>query len=286
MNELERSVMTISCDDCARIPKVQEAGRILDTPDGLVQIMHNGLKVRAGGYYGDWMAHIIRGLRGHHEPQEELAFHHLLKYVRHNSLMVELGAFWSYYTLWYLHDVPNSSAICVEPDPSNIEVGKDNARLNHLEDRIRFHEAWIGAQSLDSLELRCESTNTQRLLPCLDMAAVLDLADNRAIELLHIDAQGAELPFILSMAPLVEQSLVRFIVVSTHHSSISGSPTTHTDCRDALLKLGAVILAEHDVQQSFSGDGLIVASFFSEDQRIQIPHLSLNRPHLSMFPEP
>ena len=79
MNEFERAIMTSSCIDCAGIAKVQEAGRILDTPNGPVQVMHNGVRVKAGGYHGDWMAQIIRALQGHHEPQEELVFHHILR---------------------------------------------------------------------------------------------------------------------------------------------------------------------------------------------------------------
>ncbi len=86
--------------------------------------MHDGTKVVAGGYHGDWMADIIRSLNGHHEPQEELLFHHLLRYVRQRSTFVELGAFWAYYTNWYLGAVPFSRAVCIEPDAINMRVGQ------------------------------------------------------------------------------------------------------------------------------------------------------------------
>ncbi|RJT30859.1 FkbM family methyltransferase [Mesorhizobium waimense] len=285
MNELERAIMTSSCMDCAGIAKVPDAGRILDTPNGPIQIMHNGIRVKAGGYHGDWMAQIIRALQGHHEPQEELVFHHILRYVRHNSLVVEVGAFWCYYTLWYLHEIANASAICIEPDPNNLQLGRDNASLNQLENRISFHNGCVGGQPLESLELRCESDGQIRSLPCFDMAAVSKLANERTIEVLHLDVQGAELPFIRSMASAAQRNQLRFVIVSTHHSSISGSRTTHADCRQALLELGAIILAEHDVQQSYSGDGLIAASFFPEDRRIELPPVSLNKAHSSLFPE-
>lgn len=285
MNDLERATMTSSCLDCANIPKVQNAGRILDTRTGPVQVMHNGLLVKAGGYHGDWMAQIIRALRGHHEPQEELAFHHILRFVRHNSLVVELGAFWCYYTLWYLHEIANASAICIEPDPNNLQLGRDNASLNQLENRISFHNGCVGGESRESLELRCESDGQIRALPCFEMTAVSNLANGQTIELLHMDIQGAELPFIHSMAAAVKRRQVRFVIVSTHHSSISGSRTTHADCRQALLDFGGAILVEHDVQQSYSGDGLIVASFFPEDRRIVLPPVSLNKAALSLFPD-
>jgi hypothetical protein len=87
--------------DCDPIPKVDGAGEIVDG----VQLMHNGVQVVAGGYYGDWMAEIIRELRGHHEPQEELVIHNILARLgkdTHAPVIVELGAFWAYYALWAL----------------------------------------------------------------------------------------------------------------------------------------------------------------------------------------
>lgn len=285
MNGLERAIMTISCQDCADIPKVGEAGRILQTSDGTVQLMHNGLKVKAGGYHGDWMAHIIRALRGHHEPQEELAFHHLLKYVRNGSLIVELGAFWSYYSLWFVQEIPGSSAVCIEPDPGNLAVGQHNARLNGMEPVVRFHQACVGGTFQDNVEILCESDGAVRSIPCFDMKAVSALAGGTPIEVLHMDVQGQELPFIQSMREAAGRRQVRFVVASTHHSSISGSMSTHEDCCDALIALGATILCQHSVQESYSGDGLIVASFYEEDRRISLPDISRNEPRLSLFPD-
>src|SRR5688500_11027135 len=106
-NEEERADMTISCKDAEDIPNVKRAGAF-DTVDGTeVQIMHNGLKVKRGGYYGDWMARIIRELKGHHEPQEEKIFYELLRHVKSGGTMIELGAFWSYYSLWFNKSIKN-----------------------------------------------------------------------------------------------------------------------------------------------------------------------------------
>lgn len=286
MDVLERAVMTVSCRDSDVIPKVAGAGEIRDEAGVRVQIMHNGLRVLAGGYHGDWMAQVIRGLRGHHEPQEELVYYHLLRYVRHGSLMVELASFWAYYSLWYLHEIPDSTAICVEPDPINHEVGKRNAALNSLAHRVRFMEAWVGGEARASHQAICESTGSPRDLPCMNMTSLLQVAESRAIELLHVDAQGAELGFLRSMDAAVKEQRIRFLVASTHHSSISGSPSTHEDCLREVERMGGVILAEHSVQESFSGDGLIVASFLHCDRRIRMPEISRNRAASSMFPTP
>ena len=285
MDNLSRTLMTLSCRDCDSIPKVALAGSIMQENNQPVQVMHNGLRVVAGGYHGDWMAHIIRGLRGHHEPQEEAVFHTLLKYARHNSLMVELGCFWAYYTLWYLLEIPGSSSFCVEPDPHNLEVGRKNALLNGMEDRITFFEAWVGSSATKTMTHTIESTQEVRTLPCLDMSAALDLTGGRMIELLHIDAQGAENDFISSMKQAAQSRAVRFLVVSTHHSSISGRLDAHGECCDMIRSFGGHILVEHDVQESFSGDGLIVASFFLQDRYLAMPLITRNVPTNSLFTE-
>jgi hypothetical protein len=264
--------MTLACRDTDSLPKVPEAGAVVEQDGQRVQIMHDGTRVIADGYCGGWMTDAIRGLRGHHEPQEELLFHHILEHVREGSLIVELGAWWAYYTNWYLGAVPGSTALCVEPDAANLEVGRRNLALNGR--TATFIQALVGGAAAPSHDGRLE---------CLDMDAVLKRAGNRPIEVLHMDVQGAELPFIRSMGRAVADRLVRFAVVSTHHESISGSVTTHDDCVRAIQSLGAKVFVEHDVYESYSGDGLIVASFAAEDRSIVMPDISRNVRERSLF---
>ena len=48
-----------------------EPGQTQVLSDGTrVQIMHNGLRVLADGYCGEWMTQLIARCRGCHEPQE------------------------------------------------------------------------------------------------------------------------------------------------------------------------------------------------------------------------
>ena len=282
MTNLERSVMTLSCSDADNLPKVGDAGRIIELDGQLVQIMHNGVKVLAGGYYGDWMADIIRGLRGHHEPQEELVFHHLLRFVRQKSVFVELGAFWAYYSNWYLSDVFGSRAVCVEPDLNNMAVGQANIALNgHT---AEFINACVGGAFHPSISMKRESDGVQVELPVFCMADVVRAANAACIEILHMDVQGAEHPFVSSMHDFVKAGRIRFLIVSTHHECISGSATTHQDCVHEIERMGGLILCEHTVQESFSGDGLIVASFFPGDRMITLPEISRNRASMSLFP--
>ncbi len=281
MSELERFVMTVSCRDSDLLPKVSDAGRISEHDGMDVQIMHNGLKVVSGGYHGDWMSDVIRSLQGHHEPQEELLFHHLLRYARQKTTFVELGAFWAYYTSWYLWAIPYSRAICIEPDSNNMSVGQTNVRLNKLE--ATFINACVGQTSNHDIAVTRESDGVIVHIPCYDMDAVLQAADGECIEILHMDVQGAEYSFISSMQQAVRSGKVRFLVVSTHHELISGVKTTHQDCIEEIVRMCGHILCEHSVEESYSGDGLIVASFFASDRGIQVPQISRNHPSNSLF---
>ena len=113
MNRRERSRIAIatSCNDAATIPKVPEAGQTgIDQRTGRVyQVMHNGLKVYDDTHFGPFMTPIIRCLRGHHEPQEEWVFHVVLPEIPKAGVMVELGAHWSYYSMWFLREVEEIS---------------------------------------------------------------------------------------------------------------------------------------------------------------------------------
>lgn len=264
-----RITVTLACRDSDPIPKVRDAGRIFDLEGEPVQVMHDGTLVLAGGYYGTWMSRIIADLHGHHEPQEELLFHALLAHVRPGTLLVELGAYWAFYSNWYLGAVPGSRAVCVEPEAANLEVGRRNLGLNGRE--AELIRACVGETYRPAAG---DAAAGIEAVECLDMPALAERIGREPIELLHMDVQGAETGFLRSMRRTEAAEQVRFMVISTHHESISGSPSTHEDCLAELRGQGAVILAEHSVAESFSGDGLIVASFAPRDRWLRLPPMS------------
>jgi hypothetical protein len=106
------------------------------------------------------------------------------------------------------------------------------------------------------------------------------------LEVLHMDIQGAELDVILDCEELLRSNKVKFVVVSTHAEPISGSPLTHQHCLDLITNFGGVILEEHDVHESFSGDGLIAAYFGSDPIDWPDLGLSYNRYSSSLFRNP
>jgi FkbM family methyltransferase len=116
-----------------------------------------------------------------------------------------------------------------------------------------------------------------------DLVRRLDLDH---IDLLHADIQGAELQMLHGMRNVIREGRVRFIFISTHHHSISDDPLIHQKCLRFLREHSAHILSEHTVAESFSGDGLIVASFAPEDRALPHIPLTLNRAGDNLFPEP
>lgn len=62
---------TLKCDDNVYIKRVKNAGSVIRGK----QIMHNGIKIHLGSYYGPEVAIILKENKGVHEPQEERVFH-------------------------------------------------------------------------------------------------------------------------------------------------------------------------------------------------------------------
>ncbi len=260
----------LSGSDCDAIPKVAHAGQCFDTPEGPIQLMHNGVRVRLGGYHGDWMARLIAGLRGHHEPQEEKVFHELVPRVRRGGTMIEMGAFWAYYSLWFAAVVPGARNIVVEPDAAHLDVARDNFRLNRR----------------DATFLQAGCSDRSGMLGSMSVISVDDLVQQLQldyIDVLHADIQGAELRLLQGMSRVIRENRVRFVFLSTHHHSISGDPEIHAKCLQFLRQHSAHLLAEHTVEESCSGDGLIVASFAAEDRSLPAIPLTPNRSGESLF---
>jgi FkbM family methyltransferase len=249
--------------------------------------MHNGLLVEAGGYFGDWMAEIIRTLRGHHEPQEELVFDQIVRRLSEESgpaIMIEFGSFWAYYALWFCRTIPSARAIAIEPDPANLEVGRRNAALNDLSAAVTFVHAAVGDQPGQPLAFPAESNGEGYQVNQCDLRSVLETAGLDRVDLVLADVQGAETTLLERGANDLRQGRVRFLIVSTHHHSISGNPLTHQQALRLLTDLGAHVICEHTVGESFSGDGLVAVSFDQRDRDLMV-EVSRARTKDSLFGE-
>jgi FkbM family methyltransferase len=277
----ERIAMATRCRDADVVPKVHDTGQIFDDPSGdRVQIMHNGLKVLADGYCGRWMTDLIRLCHGHHEIQEERLFYEVLRKMPADGTMLELGGWWAYYSLWFLQDRPNRRAVVLEPDPLHLSVGQRNAALNGLGPAF-LQGAVSGVASAPSAFATEDSGVVE--IPRYTVAQLMETQGIERLNLLHCDTQGAETDVLESCRQLFLDKRIDWVFVSTHTHRISGDPLTHQRCLNILRESGAVIEAEHDVHESFSGDGLIVARFCPTPADWHPIPLTYNRQSTSLF---
>ncbi|WP_084113200.1 FkbM family methyltransferase [Belnapia moabensis] len=280
----ERIAIATRCRDADVLPKVPNAGAVVEQADGLrVQIMHNGIRVVAGGYYGDWMQDLITRCRGHHEPQEETLFAEVMKHLPAGATMLELGGFWSFYSLWFLSKGKGRRSVIVEADPANLEVGRTNARLNNR--APYFINAFVGKTPAAPTPFTTEVSGI-RELACVTVDSLMESQKIEHLDLLHCDAQGAELDVLTSCTELATAGRLSWVIVSTHTHHISKDPLTHQRCLAVLRQADATIIAEHDVQESYSGDGLILAKFGPVPSTWRTPKLSYNRYSESLFRNP
>ena len=273
----------MSCRDADQIPKVDGAGEIVLQDRMQVQVMHEGTRVLAFAYHGAWMSEVIRRLRGHHEPQEELVVHRILERLSGapNPTIMELGSFWSYYSIWALRSL-GSHAVLVEPDPSNLEVSRVNLSLNRVSASVV--QAALGGPHGSLTTLVCESDGLERELRVVTVPGLMDEYGLERIDFLLADIQGPETDVVTRALDAIRKRRIRFLVLSTHHHSISGDPLTHQRCLALLQEAGCHVVAEHSVGESFSGDGLIAVSTADDDEDLRVP-VSHARHRDSLFGE-
>jgi hypothetical protein len=115
-----------------------------------------------------------------------------------------------------------------------------------------------------------------------NLASTMAEFDLSHVDLLMVDIQGFEEVLLPRALEQFAAAKVRFLIVSTHHHLISGNPTTHQDVLALLVAAGAHIIVEHNVSESYSGDGLIAASFDPRDDDFTL-EVSYNRASASLF---
>lgn len=267
----ERAEMTMACDDAEYLPRVKQAGSSKKVKGVDVQVMHNGLLVKKNGYQDEWLADMIRKLHGVHEPQEEKVFYEVLKRINKASSMIELGSWWSYYSMWFLKDFPGAKVVCCEPDPENITLGKANMELNGFKvgSQAVFYPVASGPVNGKKISFKTEAGDTL-VVPTKTVDSVVENEELEYVDILHFDIQGAEYETLLGAKKSINSGKIRFVFISTHHYSISEDPLMHQRCIEFITNNGGTIVASHGILESCSGDGLIVASFDPADKDFHV----------------
>lgn len=238
--------------DLVDIPKVGDAGEVIKKNGHDWQVMFNGLRMRAGSYYGDWMTELIKALKGFHEPQEEKVFHAILEGLDKPEAMIELGAYWGWYSLWFKHRHPSAKVIITEPDPANLAVAASNAMENRLEVALELG----GIGKMDKSQTACPPLlrfSDNLLIPSIDVESMMEKHGIKTLSILHSDTQGAELHLLHQVENLLATRRIDHLFISTHWQKI------HEQCREVLQGHGYTFVAEHTPEESYTIDGLLVA---------------------------
>lgn len=230
----QRITAVLSSPDNRKIRCVEDAGQLRD---GLL-VMHNGIVIEPLSYYGYPILKMLVNNRGIHEPQEEYVFQEVLREMPSGATMIELGAYWSFYSMWFNKEIRNARNYMIEP--SNIEYGKTNFRYNKLKgDFFQYYIADRPATNADG---------------SVTISVDQFMKENRIgfVDILHSDIQGYELLMLKGAKELLTSRKVGYVFISTHSDEL------HTACADLMDESGFIQLCSANLQETFSQDGLLV----------------------------
>jgi hypothetical protein len=234
---INRSNVVKDSPDNSYINRVPNAGKV---KNGWL-IMHNGLKVDPFSYYGEGPLHIIVENEGVHEPQEERVFASVLKNLPEGATMIELGSFWSFYSMWFNTLVKDAKNYMIEPDPLNLEYGKINFKANGLKAKA-FYQAFIGSTT--------KINDKGQKTVCID--DFVEEFQIPFIDVLHSDVQGYELDMLKGAVKTLEAKKIGYAFISTHSNPL------HYDCMEFLKLYGFSTIASADKNETYSFDGVLV----------------------------
>lgn len=227
----------LACPDNAAIPRVPSAGHVRD---GWV-VMHNGLEVGGLTYYGGGVLQMLARNKGVHEPQEERVFMEVLPHVEPGSAMLELGAYWGFYSLWFATSVPQGRSFIVEPLPLCMMAARTNFR--HANRTATFERAYVGDPG----------SRSDDGTPFVTVDGFCARHGLSRLGILHADIQGAELEMLHGAQEMIDAAAIDYVFISTH------SQPLHQGCVDWLRTHGYIIVASANLDETYSFDGLVVA---------------------------
>jgi hypothetical protein len=240
----------LNCPDIKFIKPQPNSGKV---SNGMITL-HNGIRVGKTSYYGYPMLNMLLKSKGIHEPQEERVFQEVLKTMPDHAVMVELGSYWSFYSMWFQKEVKSPVCYMVEPSDSCIESGKTNMKINSMTGT--FIQSFVCNRSY-------LNEQGERFISMDDLVKEYQI---EFIDILHSDIQGYELEMLEGGATLFKEERIGYIFISTHSNEL------HEKCVQFLRSYNFKIIANADLNDTYSFDGLIVgrAPYYSGIDEIEI----------------
>jgi hypothetical protein len=223
-----------------KIIRKENSGEIIDGH----LIMYNGLKVTPNSYY-DNFSDILLLNGGVHEPQEEYVFNEIISNLNlETPIMVELGAYWAFYSMSFLQKNKNGVSFLVEPDSDFIKIGKNHFDINGMTGNFIQDFVGINNFTIDSF------VKHNSLLK---------------INIVHCDIQGHEHEMLLGSLESIKNKIIDYFFISTHSQSL------HNICSDFLNSNGYQIIGSADFDnQTFCHDGVLIATSISNHKTFNL----------------
>lgn len=168
--------------------------------------LHNGIKASFIGKdsYYERFSEILIINRGVHEPLEEYCFQQLVNHLgKEDKLhtMLELGAYWGHYSLWFSKYLTKTSCTLVEPDKINYESGKRNFLENGF--KANFIQDFVSKNGFT-----------------VDNFLFDNNYNESELTLLHSDIQGYEEEMLLMSKKSLSEKKIKYLMISTHGKSV------------------------------------------------------------------
>jgi hypothetical protein len=229
-NYFERFKYILSDPLNGKITREENSGKIVD---GCL-IMYNGLKVLPNSYY-DNFSDILLLNGGVHEPQEEYVFNEIINNLNtENPLMIELGAYWGFYSMSFLQKNPNGISFLVEPDADFINIGKKHFEINHMSGS--FIQDLVGKNNF-TIDSFVKNNSLSK------------------INIVHSDIQGHEYEMLLGSLNSIKNKIVDYFFISTHSQNL------HLLCKNFLESNDYKIIGSADFDnETFCHDGILIAT--------------------------
>ncbi|MBS1627449.1 MAG: FkbM family methyltransferase [Bacteroidetes bacterium] len=252
---IKRNAIVLESDDNNKIPRSEKAGTIKNGK----QFLHNDIRISLGSYYGPEVTRLLIDNKGVHEPQEEYVFMEVLKALPEKATMIEMGAFWGFYSMWFNKEIKQATNYLIEPDEFNIISGKKNFRLNKMNGH--FSQYFISNKS----------NNIKGETPTICVDDFVQQNNISFIDILHSDIQGFEFEMLKGATQTFATNKVGYIFISTHSNQV------HEECLQFLREKNFKIVANANLDESFSLDGLIVGKSPSYNYGPDVVQISIRK---------
>jgi FkbM family methyltransferase len=255
MDYLEQAKKIKSCTEFNRLKFHEKAGKIEENR----QYFFDG-SFTTYPWGSEDMHQLMELVKGAGEPQEILPFLNILKSLPEDVITIELGAGWGFYSILVGKRLQKARMVLVEANPRLLEITKTNMERNGLADRsiiihgaafnsdgksVSFIESGYGSSIGDEGDYEVKTVSVDGIIQQFELPKIC---------IIHMDVQGAELEVIKGMLKSLKRRLIDYIFIGTHSNDL------HLACEATLNDLGYDTILSLNLDQSVSGDGILVCA--------------------------